>query len=113
MVRAAVAPHVDAVEAVVELLCDEEFEPDLQHEMIVVLIGAVRAEEIKVTSHRALAVLVLEHDDAVLHDSTPSGFIGQRDRSEVHQDEKLTRPEISTHLLVLMELRKRSSEWRW
>lgn len=77
--------------------------------MIVVLVGLVGAEEIKVAAREGpVGLIVLEDDYAVLDLDADPRLIRRHHRGEVHQDKKLTRLEDRPRDGVLMALGK----WR-
>jgi hypothetical protein len=73
VVRSSIAPNVDAVEVINQLLALEEEKPHMQDEVIVILVGfRAVAEEVDVLAHAFAVAHVLQHDHANLHD----GMIG-------------------------------------
>lgn len=85
-----VRPNIDAVETIVELLGEEEGQPDMEDEVIVVSV-AVRAiaEEIDVLPHTLTVADVLQYDDTILHHRTitlMSDFPGSDDAAEERDD---------------------------
>ena len=110
MMRTAIRPNVNAVEVIDELLGQEEEQPDLKHEMIIIFI-CVRtvAEEVEIFTHPLPIVDVFKDDDAILHDGViilMSDFRGEKDGSEVHKHEQLTGLELRSHQLIMLALRK-------
>ena len=86
VMRTAISPDVDAIEEGVEFEVKEEINPDLEDEMIIVLVGVAGAEEIKVTADDGIVrITILHDDDAILNDGAGSRFICQWGRGEVHQ----------------------------
>ena len=86
VMRTAVRPQIDRIEAIVQMFVEEEPHPDLEDEMEVVFIGVGGTEEIKVTADDGIVrITILHDDDAILNDGTSSRFICQWGRGEVHQ----------------------------
>lgn len=94
MMRPSISPHLDGIEALIEMLEGEQVKPHLEHEMIVILIRLrVLTHEVQVLQLTSTSQLVerFEHDDAVLNIdqlilTRESSFTRlQRQSGEVHQ----------------------------
>lgn len=60
--RTTVRPQIDAIEAGVEMVEEEEIDQNLEDEMVIVLVGVAGAEEIKITTVApTVLAVVLEH----------------------------------------------------
>ena len=69
VMRPSIAPHINAIEVIVELLEMEEEEPYGEDEMKIVLIGFLAVtEEVDVFSHTLTIAEIFQHDNTILHD---------------------------------------------
>jgi len=111
VMRTAIRPEFNGVEAMSEVLDAEEEEPDVEHELIVMLVSRrTIAEEVQVI-HLLLAIRdIFEDDDTVLYidylfllSSSLRRVKGEG--GEVHQEEEGAWLEIRPAQLVLMALR--------
>ena len=86
VMSAAVAPHEQDVEALVEMLTSEQMKHGVQQEMIVILIGVrTVAEVVEVDSLSLFTFHPLQHKDAILYVYTLSTFWLKEYAGEVHQ----------------------------
>ena len=107
MVRTPITPYID-VEGLIEQVGRKKTSERIENKQKIVLVG-VRATEIVDVFRAAAAILnKFEHQNKILSVDSPvvtiAGRRMQRKRSKIHQEQQLTRLQLTSHLLVLFPL---------